>query len=76
MLERSYRHFVVLLDVKRYYQTCPASNDVEDELALELVEPVASPGTTVGTDILRIARNCFAILGQLWSFGFALLHWL
>ena len=42
------------------------SNDVEDELALELEELVDNPGTTIGTKFFRIAQNYVAICGHLW----------
>ena len=42
------------------------SNDVEDELALELEELVDNPGTTIGTNIFPCCIICFAIFGQRW----------
>ena len=43
------RHFVLMLDLTKYHQSCPAVTIVGDVLALELEEPVDSPGITIGT---------------------------
>ena len=40
-------------------------NDVEDELALELEDPVDNPGATKGTKFSVLHRICPS-LGQLW----------
>ena len=50
MLERSCRHFVVLLDLKRFLSDLFCRNDVEDELGLEMKEPVAT-AAPVGSKI-------------------------
>ena len=52
MLERGYHHLVMLLD-----QTSPVVTNVEDELALELEEPVDNNGTTTGTKFSVLHRN-------------------
>ena len=57
MLERGYRHFVVLLDSD---ESC--GNDVEDELALERCD---NPGTA-GTIFFHFALGYFPLLGQMW----------
>ena len=48
-----------------------SGNDVEDELALELEEPVANPGTTIGTKIFCFAQICLATCGSAVVFD----HW-
>ena len=47
MLERSCRHFFVLLDLKGIPPDVSCDNAAEDELALELEEPDDNPGTTI-----------------------------
>ena len=55
MLEREYRHFIILLD-----ESC--GNDVEDDLALE---PDDNPGTITGTKF-SVLHRIGLILGQMW----------
>ena len=48
------------------YVSC--GNDVEDERALELEEPVANSGTTNRHEVFRTAQNFVGHFGQLWFF--------
>ena len=61
VLERGYRHFVVSLELGEIPDVS-SGNDVEDELALELEEPVDNPWTTKGTKFSVLHRIMFSLL--------------